>query len=331
VPVFEFSNVPVGATCLAPFDDQDGQINEKVLPIHGSFGRRYYPHVLGAQYLDLSFVVKKEDVSIAFVNCGVAGGKISCYGFPLEIRMLEGPAPLSTGGMKSLLNQIFDNLGNLAAGHGSSEISIWDPKSGSSLSEVGEVCFARRGSPGQQFRGVVDLNLKDDEIRRSTRKSYRSLLNWGQRNLDIRYVNAERQDAEMFEAYRLFHQKVAGKVTRSIESWNAMYDFIAEGKGELVLGFLDGDQLVSGVLAVDSADVSMYASGVYDRDLFDKPLAHWPLFHAILRSRDRGMKFFDLGDLPTYDSVSSKEFNIGFFKRGFATCVDKYLHWTVPA
>ena len=70
-----------------------------------------------------------------------------------------------------------------------------------------------------------------------------------------------------------------------------------------------------------------YASGVYDRERFDQPLAHWPLYDAIRRSGARGMRRFDLGELPAKGTVSDKEFNIGYFKRGFASQIDMHLVW----
>ena len=59
-----------------------------------------------------------------------------------------------------------------------------------------------------------------------------------------------------------------------------MFDWISSGRGELVLGYL-GEDLVAGTLVVDGATTALYASGVYDRDRFDKPLAHYPLWFAM--------------------------------------------------
>jgi len=37
----------------------------------------------------------------------------------------------------------------------------------------------------------------------------------------------------------------------------------------------------------------------------------------VLRSKERGLRYFDLGFLPARRTVSDKEYNIGYFKRGF--------------
>jgi lipid II:glycine glycyltransferase (peptidoglycan interpeptide bridge formation enzyme) len=106
-----------------------------------------------------------------------------------------------------------------------------------------------------------------------------------------------------------------------------MFDNIVGGLGELALAYLDDHKLVAGTMTFDGSEVTYYASGVYERELFDRPLAHFPLYDAILRSRGRSMKFFDLGAMPSKGAASEKEYNIGFFKRGFATFVEMHLVW----
>jgi hypothetical protein len=106
-----------------------------------------------------------------------------------------------------------------------------------------------------------------------------------------------------------------------------MFDWIAAGRGELVLGFLSGE-LVTGTMAVDGNAATYYASGVYDRDRFDLPLGHWPLWLSMTRSAERGMQTFDLGDLPLPNAASPKEVAIGYFKRGFATTIATGIVWS---
>ena len=71
-----------------------------------------------------------------------------------------------------------------------------------------------------------------------------------------------------------------------------------------------------------------YAVGVYDRQLFDKPLAHLSLYAAIGHARENGARTFILGERP-YPSdsppPSDKELQIAYFKEGFATEL-----WLVP-
>ena len=107
-----------------------------------------------------------------------------------------------------------------------------------------------------------------------------------------------------------------------------MFEWIVSGNGELALGYLESGELVAGTMVVDGSNVAYYASGVYDRNRFDKPIAHWPLHNAILRSRARGLLWLDSGDIPQKGTVTDKEFAIGFFKSGFATEVREWTNWT---
>ena len=66
----------------------------------------------------------------------------------------------------------------------------------------------------------------------------------------------------------------------------------------------------------------------YDRDRFDKPIGHWPMHTAIVRSLGRGLKWFDIGDIPTEGTASAKEYNIGQFKKGFVTEIGAWINWT---
>ena len=70
-----------------------------------------------------------------------------------------------------------------------------------------------------------------------------------------------------------------------------------------------------------------HASGVYDRTLFDKPLAHYPVWLGIERAQLRGMKTLELGVVYDKGTVSDKEYQIGYFKRGFATHIENYTVW----
>ena len=161
------------------------------------------------------------------------------------------------------------------------------------------------------------------------RKSYKSLINWGRKNLRLEYVNAENPDRNLFDLYRRFHQDVAGRVTRSLESWNVQFETIVAGKGELTLSYLD-DKLISGLLVIDGETNSVYSSAVNDRDAFEKPMGHWPLFNALLRSQARGMRSFDIGYVPYRAETPEKESSIGKFKKGFTDVLEYRSVWEVP-
>ena len=174
----------------------------------------------------------------------------------------------------------------------------------------------------------MDLSRPEAAIRSELRDSYRSLVNWGERSLTMEYCNAERPERGLFTAYERLHEQVAGRRTRPQESWDVMFEFVAGGCGELALASLEGE-LVSGMLVFDGATVAHYGSAAYVRERFEHPLAHWPLFNAILRAKARGLSWFDVGHIPHASDVSEKEASIGFFKLGFTNRMEARTVWAL--
>ena len=84
---------------------------------------------------------------------------------------------------------------------------------------------------------------------------------------------------------------------------------------------------MAGSLFVDGETTRSYASGVYDRTLFDKPLAHYPVWLGIERAQATGLKKVDLGSVPFFGRAPEKEVQIGYFKRGFATEIEAAFLW----
>ena len=178
-----------------------------------------------------------------------------------------------------------------------------------------------------EFRAVIDLTRSADELFGDMRKGHRQQIRWGQANMQVQVVDSTTGDRCSFDAYRALHAAAAGRITRGAGSWAAMFDAIVSGSGDLVLGSIDG-QLVSGTLILDAGDTAYYSSGAYDRSRFDKPLAHWPLFNAILRAKNRGLRWFDVGEIG--GSGSAKEQSIAYFKGGFSSTREMSVIWTLP-
>ena len=143
--------------------------------------------------------------------------------------------------------------------------------------------------------------------------------------------NKEMPERTLFDLYRAFHAEVAGRVTRTEDSWNVMYDWIVQGRrAQFQAAFLEG-KLIAASMFIDGKETSIYASGVYDRTQFDKPLGHYPLWLGIERAQARGMKVLELGEVPERGAASEKEYQIGYFKRGFATHIEtqRVWHWSI--
>jgi hypothetical protein len=291
-------------------------------PIYGRLGCAYYSATF-AEDIDASFAVLDNfGAPLALVWCNIHEGALSYFGKP--IRLFIQNDLLNTADVTEAALQ---ELSRVAETRRVSGVAVREDVVGAVLTPLGKGCVNRGGRAEVVQHGICDLSFDEAALRRTLRKSFQSLLNAGKRTMRLVYFNAANPDMALLEAYRAFHAKVAGRATRSDESWRAMADVITGGRGELALGYLDGEELVSGTMTFDGTETAYYASGVYDRSRFDKPLSHFPLFDAVMRSGHRGLRYFDLGSLPARGTVSDKEYNIGYFKRGFATSVEMHLVW----
>lgn len=294
-------------------------------PSCGRLSRIYQPLYYGEARRDGSFMILERGEPKCFVCCTVGEDVVDYYGQPVSLFAAGDGGWLN----EVILAAAIDHLKSLAK----EGATIWvsDFHAGEIQSALGAVCSSRGFTPVSKFTAMCDLSLDEDSLRRALRKSYRSLVNWGRKSMRVVYVNADNPDWKGFKSYQEFHFRVAGRVTRPQCTWDAMYEWIAGGRGELSLGYLDTGDLVAGTMIVDGETTAAYASGVYDRERFDLPVAHGVVHDAILRSRGRGLRWFELGDVPERGTVSDKEYSIGFFKSGFATEIRPWTTWVYKA
>lgn len=188
---------------------------------------------------------------------------------------------------------------------------LWDSK-----------CMELGATPQVVHDLYVDLGLTLEEIHANIRKSYRSLLNEGEKLWHIE-VHDNVSDA-LFNEFRLLHKDVSGRVTRPKETWDLQRDDTNKNNSFLVTLRDNKQRLCGGGLFGASATESVYAVGVYDRNLFDKPVSHIVQWTAIKHAKELGLKWHYVGqrfyetDKPT---PTAKELQIAYFKEGFATDV----------
>ena len=301
---------------LSPADKADH-------PRYSKFGLEYYPEVLGEKYRDCSFALFRNNEPIAIALCGTDGATFSQFGQPIEFIFCQ---KLSDRLQRRAQNKMITHL--IGKAEFEQDLKLAD-KVQPTLSQLGEVALSKDGKPFLRVMAEVDLSLEITEIYSSIRKSYRPFINWGRKNIELEYVNAENPSLEKFKRYQEFHRLISGRVTRTQTSWDIMFSAICDNMAELTLGYFEGD-LVSGTLVVDGARISIYASGVYDRSKFDLPISHWPLYDSILRSKNRGKRLFEIGLVDSQSNAEKKEMQIAKFKRGFANNLSTEIFWHVP-
>ncbi len=290
-----------------------------------SMGRKYYESTLPDIGAELSFLIEDQGRSVIAVMCDITNGYFGRYGMPAEILLDEVDAS------KRAIGEAIGEIRRLAAENAKS-VELLTPSPGRALDFLSASLFATGFEAEPHFRSVVDLLSGPEAILADMRKGHRQQVRWGRDNLTVSVVDQERFNFADFESYRALHAEVAGRVTRNEASWGAMREAIASGVGRLVISYLEG-RLVGGTLIFDSMNTAFYASGAYRRELFDKPLSHYPIYTAMISSAAAGNRWFDLGDVSFSPRTSDKERSISYFKRGFSSRlkVGHLWTWRAPA
>lgn len=281
----------------------------------------YMAHYNGDAFRDLSFIVARGDDIKAIVPCALLN-KVLTY-------TTAGIRAYYAQDEKKLLRAIYENLLALAAKNTADNIIIDDPCISPEISFWGYESYKYNAVPTAILNAEIDLTLTADDIHRGVRDSYRSLITQARKTLSITPVTTANVTPGIFDEFREFHARVAGRVTRPRESWDMQYEMVKSGCAELIMAHMEPHGLVSASLFTDYADVTTYAVAVYNRDLFDLPLAHALVYDGIFRAKDRGQKRFFLGPLPPENRASEKEISIARFKKGFCDRPRLSLQWTI--
>lgn len=169
----------------------------------------------------------------------------------------------------------------------------------------------------------VDLRLNMAEIKSRFRKSFRSLVNSGERLWQVEILRVP-GDAAVWDEFRGLHVEVAGRATRSLESWRVQHEALTADEAFLVALRDTNARMIGAGYFMCSADEGVYAVGAYDRSLFDKPVGHVVQYRAIEELQRRGCKWYRIGTrfYPSDNPPpSEKELAIAHFKHGFASHV----------
>lgn len=176
------------------------------------------------------------------------------------------------------------------------------------------------------FDAFVDLTLDEDDI---LAKMYKKNLEHIKKSRELWQTKIiTRNDGyqkvhDIFKQFRAMHIEVAGRETRGLTTWEKQEEALLNSDDFLV-ALYDDDRLVGVSLMQTSKSVGVYSVGVYDRNLFDKPVAHISHWLAIQHMKELGLKWYYVGHrvYPNdWNMPTSKEVNIGHFKEGFSTNV----------
>lgn len=164
----------------------------------------------------------------------------------------------------------------------------------------------------------VDLRLSKEQILSHYNKGLKYDLKRGWDNFKLRvYYSC---DKNIWKEFREMHLRVAGKLTRSAESWEMQLKMLNNGNG-ILIQIKDFQEKTLGFSFFQFTKSEMeYSVAAYDREYFDKPISHIGIFEAILQAQKLNIKYLRLGPkLYSYGLHTLKEINISNFKKKFST------------
>lgn len=304
------------------------KIEHKEVPLDNelmlSLNRAYYREYFG----ECNF----QDESFLIVENGILRAKVLVYNIDgvLRFPLMESGASLT---IYSSENYKIRKIAQCAINHLMSlnykEILINDSIDVGMLSTLGEVLLCHNLHPNLIFKMPIHIDdqFSVDSYFSSIRKSYKSLVNWGRKNLRVSYWNNKNITLETIQIFKEFHAKTAGRKTRSDLTWELQYNMLQQGYGEIILGYLN-EELIAGALFIDFENTTYYGVAVYERSLFEYGLSHYVVFLGICRAAERGRTSQFL--LGTYDPnlTNTKERNIQMFKKGFCPQLSTQIVWS---
>lgn len=230
-------------------------------------------------------------------------------------------AELAAKTIKSITTKSLAVLNRFCVDNG---ISVWESTESftdtSGLSDWHDKAMQLGATAILRHELFIDLTRSMAEIKAGFRKSYKALITSGGKLWNVRILT--QADAAIWEEFRCLHLSVAGRATRSLDSWEAQHQAIAVGGAFFVYLRDETGRMVGGGLFHVTRDECEYAVGAYDRNLFDKPLGHVVQYHAIEEMKRRNIRWYKLGprfypaDVPP---PTQKELSIADFKQGFAS------------
>jgi hypothetical protein len=179
------------------------------------------------------------------------------------------------------------------------------------------------------FSQIIDLSSDVAYLRTSIRKSYKSLINWGERELHPVIYDASNITWDIMNSFRMLHIQEAGRETRSEESWRRQMEVIQAGEAFVVMGCLEGELVTAGLYMYSKMNC-YYCMSASRRDMFDKPLFHSIMWTAILHAKKIGCRWLEMGEQvysnhPLHMLPSKKQMGISKFKAGFGGDLQMFL------
>jgi len=167
---------------------------------------------------------------------------------------------------------------------------------------------------------IINLNLSEEEIFKNISKGHKSELKKNKNRLTYRIINYKNYPPNLILQMMKLHKFLAGKQTRSIDSWLENEKMIIQKKGFLVCAIFN-QQIISYSFFFHNDLTGIYFSSCTEREYFKYAgITHNSIWHAIKYLKNIGCRYFYIGKVKTLYSknpLTTKEKNVERFKKSF--------------
>lgn len=293
-------------------------------PLTGRFGRAYYPAFHGSRLEDMSFLVADGAKPVLLAECNVIGG--GATGYFDQPAMIRFAANVESRAHAKALPLAISHLISETRAAGARALLIADQPGAERATPIGMACMKHNARFDTRFIGEIDLTADDALLRRGVRDSYRSLINWGTREMTLRH----RQGSDAHAVTDSFFALQARRWPAVTDAVRAAIDAeLDQGRGAMTVAHLPETGDVAATLVIDNGETAVYVAGHYFPPTPQTAVSHWPLWEQILAAKARGCRSFDLGEVQHPATASEKRRSIAFFKRGFARRIHLLPHWQI--
>jgi len=252
-----------------------------------------YSQAMSGEYEDLSF--RNDEVTVI---AGLKDGRISGFWRPV---VAVGDERLQ----KLHIERLYDICRN---------IYYMDFLIDGKLSVISQFLLRYGHKARPYYTQIIDLTKSEEELHADLRKSYKSLVNWGQNedNAHLTYLdyNGVKDAYRHWERFQRLHKEVSGKQTRSDKTWNIQCQQLEMNEAFSILMYIDKEIVAGGFFNCNQFSC-YYGVGKTRRGID----SHALLYEAILFAKLLGCKTFEMG--KQVFSSDEKLVNISKFKRGF--------------
>lgn len=283
----------------------------------------------GNELLDISVVIYNDLDPCAVwpisISCESSCYEISTFGLPIHPPLFLNSLPKRA--KKKLFKKAFRFINKLCQ---SLDVNEWKSVQGfygfqnEGLTNWHEEMVKHKAKVNIAHDLYIDMTLDISSIKSNFRKSYKPLINKGLKMWSIGILEGKMNEASemIWNEFKKLHEKVAGRKTRSDDTWSKQLDTINNNKAFFIYLLNEYDEMVGGGYFTYTLHEGRYDVAAYERALFNLPLGHVIQFKAIEKFKQIGVKWYKIGKRPYYSDMtipSDKEVAIGEFKQGFAS------------